>query len=181
MRFSESLRARHEGEASTRWWARQVTASRRLEGSAFVSLARPMTRFQAFALLAALAVAGAAALPAHSHAQDPGVFASTIPTYSSGEFTTTVTLPYAGTYLQTIVSGRTVLCRVRKQLQAPGTFTAGCRVRTAVLKRLPKGKLRVISTTSITYDVARVKIYQAFNTHLGVGLRSTEFPGRLAG
>lgn len=91
----------------------------------------PMLSLKRAMALGALAVA---AVPSAAGAQAPPVTASA-PTFGSGAFTTTVTLPNAGSYAQTFVSGRTVLCRVKKQLSA-GTSKVKCRLRQVVLQKL---------------------------------------------
>ena len=105
----------------------------------------------------ALGALALAAVPSAAGAQAPPVTASA-PTFGSGAFTTTVTLPNAGSYAQTFVSGRTVLCRVKKQLSA-GTSKVKCRLRQAVLQKLmltlslrPANKPLRIAVTSRYYE-----------------------------
>lgn len=78
------------------------------------------------------------ALPAAAGAQETSQpLSATIPKISkSGALSMAVTLPAGGTYAQTVISGRTVLCRIAKMTFNPGeTKVATCRLRQAIWKR----------------------------------------------
>lgn len=78
----------------------------------------------------------------------------------SGTITMTVTLPHGGAYAQEVVSGRTVLCRVKRTFESAGTRRVACRVRTGALKAFRKaiaGKARTqVSATLDAPDTTQV-------------------------